>query len=225
MIKLVVTIMLNLTFSYLVLADANEKYIEKTISHMNKLVLKNQFVKGTIYFQNDSLATDLLLFTKKGDINPYLFCIARLANDSFKVFSAQEIDGYRIRGHVFMKQCVNEESFFVKKIKSGRIDLYEKKGLPNDHRLLYYLKLPGYEHLFAINPMEKNVSDPVLIGNSKSGDAIPYYPLKGIPQKFREFIFTYLGDCETIKNLVDSEVYTINHIPGIVETYNNCFKN
>lgn len=211
-----------LAISNLVLADVNEKYIEKAISNIDKMLVKNKLIKGTIYFKNDSLVADLLFFTKKRDINPYLFCIAKLRNDSLKVFTAKEIDGYRIMDNLFIKHCVNEESFFIKKIKSGRIDLYEKKGLPNDHRPLFYLKLPGYEHLIVIDPGEKNISEVVLPSNSGS---VTHYSSKGIPQKFKQFIFTFLGDCETVKNLVDFEVYTIDQIPGIVETYNNCFKN
>jgi len=55
-----------------------------------------------------------------------------------------------------------------------------------------------------------------------SGATVLYVASKGINEKFKIFVSIYLSDCYQIKNMVNSEFYTIKDIPIIIETYNNC---
>jgi len=220
-------ISLFLFILYPIIASDNDKYVENEISNINKLLESGTFVNGLIYFQNDTLETELLYFKRKAKINFYLFCVSRNGNDSIKVYRASEINGYKIQDEIYIKHISDGEHFFIKNIKSGKINLFERKGLPSDNRFLYFLKFPNTNNYYVINPDANNTTVTESPESRQSGSTsrgtVTYYTSKGIDLKFKAFITRYLGDCERVVNMVNTDFYTINDIPIIVESYNNCF--
>ncbi len=58
------------------------------------------------------------------------------------------ISDYRISNELFIRYNSSNEFFLIKKIKTGRVDLYEKNALPCDQKFLFYLKIPCCDNLF-----------------------------------------------------------------------------
>ncbi len=209
------------------IGQENENYIESELSKLNRLIEKGNFTNGFVFFTNDTLETELLTFRGKRKMNYYLFCVARISDDSINVFKPSEILGYEIENVDFITHNSDGEKIFIKQIKKGRLDLYEKPSIPSDNRSLYYIKFPGKSDFCIINPFENNVTEhrlPDSRQSESSGATVTYFQSKGIHQKFKLFISMYMGDCSKVTNMVNSEFYTINDIPSIVETYNNCFE-
>lgn len=227
MARILITVFLIISFDTLVIAQENEKYINNQIINIETLIDKGEFVRGVIYLNNDTIEADLLTFNGKRKINYFLFCITRTQLDSIKIFKSNQIKGYKILDINYISYNSERSGFFLKQLKTGKIDLFEKCSLPDDHKFLYYLKSPNSVNYFIINPSENNVTEYQLPDNrnsASSGATSTYFQTKGINQKFKIFISIYLGDCDRVTNMVKTDFYTINDIPNIIESYNNCFK-
>jgi hypothetical protein len=165
------------------------------------------------------------MFKGKAKKNSYLFCISRSGKDKIKIFKANEIYGYKIMNDYYVQHMSDGNYFFIRKTKTGKIDLFEREIIPSDNRFLYLLKFPNNNSYFVINPTENNITEqrmPDTRQPESSGATVLYIASKGINEKFKIFVSIYLGDCYQIKNMVNSEFYTIKDIPIIIETYNNC---
>jgi hypothetical protein len=225
--RLLLLISSILISSLQLIGQENENYIESELNKLNRLIEKGNFTNGFIFFTNDTLETELLTFSGKRKMNYHLFCVARFSNDSIRVFKPSEILGYEIENVGFITHNSNGEKMFIKQLKKGRVDLYERRSIPSDTRSLYYLKFSGKSDYFIINPLENNVSLHTQSDSQQSessGVTVFFFQSKGIHQKFKIFISMNMGDCTKVTNTVDSEFYTINDILSIVETYNNCFE-
>lgn len=225
--RLLLILAIILIGTYKLTGQKNERYIESELSNLDKLIEKGNFIKGFVYLENDTLETELLTFRGKRKMNYYLFCVARISNDSVYVFRPSEILGYMIDNANFITHNSDGGKIFLKLIKKGRVNLYEKHSIPSDNRYLYYLLFPGIADYCIINPYENNVIEHILPDTRKSESSmatVSYFESKGIHQKFKSFISMYMGDCIIVTNMVNSEFYTINDIPSIVETYNNCIE-
>jgi len=204
----------------------NEIYIEKEFAKIEQLISKNNFVPGYVYFANDTLGIKLLSFRGKRKMNYYLFCISKDINDSIHFYKPSEIVGYRIDSTDFISYTSDNDSYFIKQLKTGKAYLYERESIPSDKRFLYYLRFSSSPNFYIINPFDNNVIENRLTKSSSSkstGIATIYYKTKGINEKFKIFITSYFSDCIQVTNRVQSDFYTINDIPRIIETYNNCF--
>jgi len=212
---------------YLVIAQKNEKYINNQITNIETLISKGDFIKGLIYLDNDTIETDLLTFKGKRETNYFLFCVAKIQMDSIKIFKSNQIKGYKISDMNYISHNSEGSGFFLKQVKKGKIDLFEKSPFPDDNRFLYYLKFSDSYNYLIINPLENDVTVyelPESRQSESSRATVTYFQSKGIHEKFKIFISTYLGDCDKVTNMVKSDFYTINDIPSIIELYNNCFK-
>ncbi|MFC0878083.1 hypothetical protein ACE01N_15910 [Saccharicrinis sp. FJH2] len=208
--------------------NETEKYISKTLERLDKLLTKGTFTDGYVFMNNDTIATKLLAFKGRAKSNYYLFCISKDASDSVKVYRANEIKGYQIDDNLYLSHSSQGSDFFIQKIKSGRVDLYERDYIPSDKHFLYYLKFPQYNDLMVISPYEDNFKVWEYDRNSSSGvrgQQTAIIESKKIHQKFKVFINQYFGDCGTVVNLVQAEIFFIADLPEIVETFNNCDKN
>ncbi len=103
----------------------------------------------------------------------------------------------------------------------------QQHAVPIDNRFLYYLKKQKSYSYFVINPLENNISVYNLPDSSKPASPVAtkvHFESKGLTEKFKIFVSRHLGDCTKVTNMVKSDFYTINDLPMIVETYNNCFE-
>jgi hypothetical protein len=227
MIRLFITVLFIVSIKLLVIGQKNEQYIDSQLISIDKLLDKGEFVKGLIYLDNDTIDATLFSFKGKRKSNHYLFCIVKTECDSIRIFKSNQICGYRISGINYISHHSGESGFFIKQVKTGKIELFEKTSLPDDNRFLYYLKLPNIHDYYIINPLEKNIIVHNLPDSNQPNSSratVTYFQSTGTYDKFKVFISTYLGDCEKVTNMVKTDFYTINDIPSIVDSYNNCFE-
>jgi len=202
--------------------DKNDSYIEKEVSNLSELIKNGKFEKGYILMKGDTIRTEILRFNRRKSINSFLFCVAKDRTDSTKIYTARQIEGYSIGNEIFMSQTSENANFFIRLNKVGKATLFERIGIPSDRRFLYFIKLPNYSHYFVICPEEQNISTSTMGGYGKNSPPRDIYNSKNINEKFKIFASTYLGDCMTLRNMVQSEFYTINDIPTIIDKYNKC---
>lgn len=185
-------------------------------------VLKNAvFGHGYIYRNADSVPAEILVYKWKQKSRAYQYCIVKQPDDSIRVCSPKEIDGYSINNEKYIKHISDGQSFFIQLVRSGRITLYRRGGIPFDIRFLYYLKVPGEKDLLVICPHENDVS---LTDSKDSRDSpMMIYKSSDAGEKFKTFVSIYLKDCKQILDKVNSGFYTINDIPAVVGEYNDWF--
>jgi hypothetical protein len=201
--------------------DQNDSYIEKEVSNLNEQVKNGKFENGFILVKGDTIKTEILRFKRRKNKNSYLFCVAKVNADSLKVYTARQIEGYAIGNDTYRSQPAGETRFFIRLLKSGKATLFERDGIPSDRRFLYYMKLPKYANFFIICPDGQNVEATIIPPNKESAGMISI-DSKNIPEKFKMFVSTYLGDCVSLRNMVQSNFYSINDIPTIIDIYNKC---
>ena len=222
-----IVLFLYIPFFTPLIGQENCGYIIEEIGNFEKLLSKGNFERGALYFNKDSIEAEILVLNGRKRIIHYLFCIARLNNDSIIVYKPNEIRGYKLLDDSYFAYQGNNRCFFIKQVKTGRIDLYERPSIPDDNRFLYYLKMGDKESYFVINPYEDNVKEYKLPDSQESEESAStksVYQPKGIDRRFKIFITKYFGDCTKVVNLVKSDFYTIRDMPNIVEIYNNCFE-
>ena len=198
----------------------NALLIVKELGNLEKLVAKGQFVEGRIYFENDTILVNLLLFSRWRKTNHYLFCVARNKNSSMTIYRPSDIVGYRINDIDYISHSNESESFFLKQTHVGKVNLYEKQPTPSDQQFLFYLKFDYKSGFYIINPFKENVTQYDLSGKSRKVKTC--FTTSGIPQKFLAFVRSYLGDCERVVNMVNSEFFSIYNLPDIIGVYNQC---
>ncbi len=185
-------------------------------------ILKNAaYGNGYIFRNGDSTHCEILIYRKREKSNSYLYCIVRQRDGMVEVFTPDEINGYSIDNERFITHNSAGKNYFIQLIKTGRVDLYKRGAVPYDLSFLYYLKVPGERSLLVINPQSNEVT---LSDSKDSRDAhMMIYRSNQTDEKFKNFVSTYLGDCDKIVNAVNSGFYTIYDLPAIAEEYNHCF--
>jgi hypothetical protein len=203
----------------------NDRYIAKELTNLNQLMLKGKFEDGWVIIKGDTIKTRILRFVAAKTRNSYLFCVTKNRTDSFEVYTAKQINGYIIGDDTFKTHISNGETFFIRMVKKGKAILFERGRIPGDDRFLYYIQLPNYQTYFVICPDEQSVKLIPIFGSvgSPTIRIDYYYKSDENNQKFKLFVNKFLGDCSTLKNLVQSDFYTMNDLPSVIETYNNCF--
>jgi hypothetical protein len=206
--------------------NENDKYIVKELSNLNELIIHGKFEMGCIIVKGDTIKTQILRFAKRKNRDSYLFCVIKNDADSFKVYTAKQIEGYIIGNELFKTHVSKGDTFFIRMEKKGRAILYERIGLPSDDRFLYYIQLPDYNIYFVICPNEQSVTLAPIIGHTTSTTTSNFdsYYTDNTNQKFKIFVNKFLGDCLSLTNLVQTEFFTIVDLPGVIETYNKCFE-
>jgi len=205
--------------------DKNESYITKEVSNLKELIKNGKFEEGFILLNGDTIKTEILRFSRRKNKNAFLFCITKSKTDSIKVYTARQISGYTIGKESFNRHISGDSQYFIHLNKTGKVILFERDGIPSDTRFLYYIKLPKYQNCFVICPNEQNISVTTIVGHTNGNSTTPsldIYNSKNINKRFEIFVSTYLGDCIALKNMVQSEFYSINDIPTIIDKYNNC---
>ena len=208
-------------------AQKNEIYLIDELSNMEKLLDKGKFVNGEILLNSDVLKSEIFVFKGRKKKNNYLICVARFGADSTVVYRPFEIEGYRINEDYFKAHQSASEKFFIKELKTGFINLYNKIPIPSDGRDLYYLKFPDNSDYVVLDPFldkftMQQIPNSDSEGSTKSNKMMVKYNLQGL--KFKVFVSQYMGNCEKVTNMVKSEFYTINDVPSIVDTYNSCMQ-
>jgi len=205
--------------------DKNDFYIEKELTHLKELIKNGKFENGFILVKGDTIQTEILRFNRRKNLNPYLFCITKDKTDSIRVYTAHQIDEYNI-GQDHYKSYHSENSyFFIHLYRFGKAILFERYEIPSDGRFLYYIKLPNYQNCFVICPNEQNITITSIGGYTEGNNPVPpveIYNSKKIVEKFKLFVVNYMGDCTSLCNMVQSNYYTINDIPLIIDKYNTC---
>lgn len=206
--------------------DKNDNYINKQVSNLNELIKKGgKFERGYLLIKGDTIQTEVLRFSKGKNLNPYLFCITKDKIDSIKVYTARQIEGYAIGQDIYKTNHNGDSYFFIHLCRFGKAILFERYEIPSDGRFLYYIKLPKYQNSFVICPNEQNITVTSIGGYSNGNSFTPpvdIYKSKNVTERFKIFVTTFLNDCEPLCNMVQSDYYTINDIPKIIDKYNNC---
>lgn len=208
-------------------AQENEFYLLDELSNLEKLVEKGKFHDGEIHLNSEILKAEILVFKGRRKKNNYLVCIARFGADSTVVYRPFEIEGYRISEDYFKAHQSASEKFFIKELKTGFINLYNKIPIPADGRDLYYLKFPDNNDYVVLDPFldkftMQQIPNNDSEGSTNSNKMMVKYNLQGL--KFKVFVSQYMGNCEKVTNMVKSEFYTINDVPSIVDAYNSCMQ-
>ena len=207
-------------------ANETEKYIQKQINKLSDGAIKGEFVKGRIITDRDTLHLEILQFKGKKKLNNYLFCVARLKNDSIIVYRAENILEYKAGDKdIYVKHVSGNEHFFLHQEIEGKAKLYKRIPFPGDQRLLYYIKMRGLSDYLVLDPAANNIENYTAAHEQPfRSDELSrsYITTNGIPEKFKLFVSTYFSDCKDVVNRVDSGFYTINDIPAIINLYNRC---
>lgn len=219
-------LILVMVISLSVFGQVNQKYIKKELIMMKKWLPKASFEPGYIIKQKDTVYTDILAFKNRDKINSFLFCVTKDKNDSIRFYNADEIMEYRVGKLIYKKATADKENFFIKLIKTGKVNLYERVPIPSDSKFLYYLKKKDQRGYFEICPDESNF----FIYENKNQDQnqnggmneTRIFTNNNI-ERFKLFVATYFTGCEKVRNMVNADIYTIRDIPSIVESYNQSF--
>ncbi len=219
---------LLMIISLSVSGQANQKFIKKELM-LKKWLSKATFEPGYIIREKDTVFANILAFKNRDNINSFLFCVSKDKNDSILFFTADEILEYRVGKSIYKRATADKENFFIKQIKSGIVNLYEREPIPSDSKFLYYLKKKNQRGFLEICPDEKNFEIYENKGNyenssnNNQNNKELWIFTKDTPERFKLFVKTYFVGCEKVRNMVNADIYTISDIPSIVESYNQCF--
>lgn len=144
-------------------------------------------------------------------------------NDSLVTYSAEDIEGYVVKGESFRQFNTKTGSIFIRLVKSGRINLYEKAPTPNNQEFTYYL-LTATNKIYSIEPLTENIFNEYrleghVVNNQQNLFATK---TKNLDEKFKYCFSVILADCPNVVNLIKSGYYGINDIESIIEAYNVC---
>jgi hypothetical protein len=212
-----------------IFGQINQNYIKNELIK-RKWLVKATFEPGYYIKQKDTVFTDILAFKNKDKMNSYLFCVIKERNDSIHYFTADEIKEYKVGKSIFKKATSVKEIFFIKQIKTGTVNLFERDPIPSDSKFLYYLKKKNQQGYFEICPDESNFfiyenNNQNQNQNQNQGLIETRFFTNNNIERFKLFVSTYFINCEKVRNMVNADIYTISDIPSIVESYNQCFKN
>ena len=203
--------------------NENDQYIQKVTSRPDKLLKCGTFEPGQIFIHGNTINTSILKFNKRKDMNSFLFCVTKNESDSLKIYTVKQIDGYSVGKDNYRKHISNDAQFFIRLVKNGRAELYERAAIPSDDRYLYYLKLSKYKDLFVLAPVSDKMEFISIPGQGEAGfPSIFYCKPDTQNEKFKLFIKTYMSDCEELNHLMASNYYSLFDIPSIIDKYNHC---
>ena len=218
-------LLLTLIFLGNLFAQENEIYIANELKNLEKLREKLDLVDGFIFLPNDTLPTKLLKFKGKRKVNTNLFCVAQ-DGDTVKIFYPSEILGYKIEEDFYRSHGNETGSFFLKQRVLGAIDLYECMSLPSSPNFNYYLRFNEAKEFIVINPDKpfyKSYEIPDISQYNTSNSAIASITKStGVKEMFDLFAVKYLIGCPEVVKMILTEFLTIQDIPDIIETYNDC---
>lgn len=210
-------------------SQVNQKYIQKETAKQAKWLDKYVFVNGYVLNStNDTIKTEILVFSKRHKINAYLFCVTKDPNSRISIVSASEIMGYGYGQTHYKKAKDGTEHFFIKRIQVGSVNLYERTSIPSDMRFLYYLQKKNQQGYFEICPDEANFKikeskNSNNSNNSTEGANVIIMTNNNVG-RFKLFVQSFFCDCVSVINKVNAEVYSISDLPSIVTEY-NIYKN
>jgi hypothetical protein len=184
-----------------VLGQPIKEYLAKSAPSIETLIEKATFTRGTVYFEKDSLQGDLLVFRRKFKNEAYLYCVLHDSMGYFR-YSAYQIEGYRIGDDLYLKHQAPEGDFFIHQIRKGKVDLYEREGVPSNFRFQYYLNFGQMNNLIVICPHENDINV-FKAGEASNSAAISpggiQFTSNNMDEKFKAFISIYMGDCRRLK--------------------------
>ncbi|MGB1247587.1 MAG: hypothetical protein ACPG4Z_01785 [Chitinophagales bacterium] len=202
--------------------NTNEFYIQKQFDKIDDFVEKAKYIEGEVYAGGDTIDLDLIKFKKVNRQNYHLFCIGKI-NDSIVYYTASEIDGYRIGSDFYKTHVSDSIYFFIKQVQYGKVNLYERVGVPSDAHFAYYFEFKDKEHYYVMYPDLTLYEQQDLYG--KNGVLVKtLYTNTGVELRFQWFVSSYFSDCIKVPNMVKSGFYTIDDISSIVSAYNKCFE-
>lgn len=190
----------------------------------------NAFSSGILMINRDSVKCKVYV-KKRGNFDKtmYSFVIVKLPNDSIVAYTADKISGFIVNGHSFRQHCSEIEGktryFFIRKVVSGYISLYERDGFILDRSFRYYVLFPSTNYFITIDPFTQNLFNETDLGGKivdLGGPGIFNARTKRVDEKFKMYFSNLLKDCPVIKNKILNEFYTINDLETIVAEYNKC---
>lgn len=200
-------------------------YLHKQLSN---LYVNAKYEIGTMYTNTDTIEAEMMIFNRKQKSLKYEYCVFKSKEGKIRFFTASELTGYKLKKEVFKKHASGKDTFFIKELEIGRIQLYKREKIPSSQKQTYYIKLPVNDFYFTFCPDDEyfdfnNENSMKYIQTSKDGATKMYHVESSINDRFKVFIGGYLGDCLKVKNLVKADMYTIHDIEDIVKEYNKCF--
>lgn len=228
MYKLLIIYLLTITLASARSENENDRYMNKAMERMDKLLKQGSFENGWIYTKNDTISTRILTYKRSKRTLYHLICISKDTNDSIKIFKAEDINGYSINNTYYFSHSSEKCHFFIKRTQSGKVDLYERAAIPEDNRMLYYLKFENNDNLMVLAPYAENFDIWEYPSNSSTRhhhtgeQRAVILKSNKYEKKFKYFVRQYFGDCSDVVNLVKADVYTIVDVPSIVRIYNQC---
>jgi hypothetical protein len=205
--------------------NLNQIYINTQVSRINKLDGK-LLTDGFIVKNADTIRCKIYVPKHGMTDDCFLYIIAKLANDSIYLLSAQDINGYSV-GRITMlsHRSINTgdtSCFFIKLIEKGSVTLYMRAEIPSDKELTYYFNKSGEKDFLLLKP-NKQVNFFVEENYNKSSPIISKYsgPNETL---ILSFLAEYLQDCESVRNKISAKFYGINDVENIVRDYNSCKK-
>ena len=136
--------------------DLNQQYIDEMICKF-KSKIKNiddcNFIDGYIIKNRDTIDCKIFRKTRKSNLDSYLFVMVKVNNDSIQFFTSQQIDGYSVKNEVYKKHISSDgNSFFIKRIKTGKATMYERESIPSDLKFVYYLTFKSDNKFYYFAP-------------------------------------------------------------------------
>jgi len=206
--------------------DPNQKYINN-LNNKLKYLDSSRFLNGYIVKGKDTTFCKIYRKNKKPDEDSYLFIIVKLMNNSLSIYTAKDVECYSIKNEIYFKHLsYNGNAFFIKQIKTGRVNLYERSGIPSDPQFAYFFKFQQDDYLYYITPYEQNIQNngengsEIINMNTQRFNAIT----KNLNTKFILASEDLFGDCNILVNRIKSGFYSMKDIEKIVDDYNHCNK-
>lgn len=151
-------------FSFVSFVNGQENDYANEIAKIERKQYKFDITSGILYFPNDSLEANVLLFRKRNRMYNHLFCVVKSKGDSLLYYTAKDIMGYRINNDYYYSHKQGLDYYFIKKNIEGKVNLYERSGIPSDYRFLYYIKFATSPNLYVICPYDNKITQHNISG-------------------------------------------------------------
>ncbi len=229
------------------------EYFEIQASHHKKPLRKeqkvdfvNEYIKRSLpedmsalkyepgYFINyfgDTIEAEISCLSDH--IKESLFFIVN--NDSvYSIVTANQVKGYFVQGEYYSSYLIDNKEdvrlyFYVRRILTGRMNLYQKISLPFYKSSYFLINKAGQDTFYKVCPnstcMGHTDLKPMLLPNQTMGRSqlvSESVHEQNLDNSFRELMPGLIKDCQRLSNKVRSEFYRKSDIIKIVQEYNNC---
>ncbi|MDB4297819.1 hypothetical protein N9901_03615 [Flavobacteriaceae bacterium] len=155
--KYIITLALISLFNISVFSQKKRVLSQKELKKIEKLSKKGNFEQGFIIIKQDTIQTNILINSKKK--YNLMYCITKDSNGIQKTYLPENIRGYYTKTDIYARHKTDQRYHFIKKIETGKIDLFEKSYIPLSPELKFYLKFKNSYNLYSLTPYDNSIEE------------------------------------------------------------------